>query len=210
LLNHTNKDNFIMSWHGMSGYSTDRNAWIGTGREKLDTLANKMLSINDIRADDWYNIEYNRPMQNSDCNHPAYQNCAFNVTNESFHYSLSAMDGVEFIYPGPYFTEKTWKPLLAGNGIICAGQWQSYISLQELGFRFDYGIDLSYDSIKEDLDRMCALIDVLSTVADLDAVQLEQMSKESGLHNQDHVLSGGLSNICQSKNTNYLEEFFNA
>jgi hypothetical protein len=208
LSSHANKDNFIMSWHVLPEHSTDTHAWNGTGRKKLDTLADKMLSMAEIRADDWYGLAHNRPMQNSDCKHPAYQDCAFNITNESFHYSFSLMDGVEFIYPGPYFTEKTWKPLLAGNGIICAGQWQSYISLEELGLHFDYGIDFLYDDIKEDLDRMCALLDVIDFVADIDVDQLEEMSKDSVLYNQDHILSGRLSEICQAKNKNYLEEFF--
>lgn len=206
LLNHVNKNNFLLSWHVVPGYSTDTHSWNGTGRKKLDILADNMLLVGDIRADEWYNIEHNHPMQNSNCDHPAYQDCAFNITNESFHYSFSMMDGIEFIYPGPYFTEKTWKPLLAGNGIICAGQWQSYVSLKELGFRFDYGIDLSYDNVKEDLDRMCALIDVIDSVAEIDSARLEEISNESGLHNQDHILSGSLYDLCQSKNINHIKE----
>jgi hypothetical protein len=207
LLQHANRDDFLLSWHLLPGYSNDMHAYQGTGRTRLDDLARKMESTHGIRVDDWFNKDFNQPMQNSNFDHPAYQDCAFNITNESWHYSFTCLDGQDFVFPGPYFTEKTWKPLLAGNGIICAGQWQSYKALQELGFKFDYGFDLGYDLIDRDLDRICVLLDVIDDVAQLTTEQLTDIAKQSGSHNQDHILSGALAQQCEYSNEQQLDSF---
>lgn len=204
LLNHQRRDDFLLSWHIVPGYSTDVHAWKGTGRDRLDQLANRMIDQPEIKIDDWYNLDYNFPMQNADWNQPAYRDCVFNITNESWHYSSTLIDDTPFIFPGPLFTEKTWKPLLVGNGILYAGQFESYISLKEVGFQFDYGIDLSYDSIEGDLDRVCLLLDAVEKLADMSIPELEECSRESSRHNQDHILSGDFSVTCDRLNTQFL------
>ena len=205
LIDHACRNNFVLSWHVVPGYSVDNHVWRGTSRPKLDALAEKMRDLQQINADTWYNLSYNHPMQNADWRHPAYENCAFNITNESWHYSLTEIDGCEFVYPGPYFTEKTWKPLLAGNGIVCAGQWHSYQALIDLGFRFDYGLDLSYDLIPGDLDRAIAMLDIIQHVASLDALELHEISHQSATHNQQHILSGDFASVCEHKNVTSLD-----
>lgn len=191
------RNHSMISWHDTRDYTVDHHVWTGTGRNTLDHLAQYMDNHAPVLVDDWFDQSYNYPMQNSDWNHPAYTNCAFNCTNESFHYSFSYQCGHEMIFPGPYLTEKTWKPLIAGTGVFVVGQYQTYRSLRDVGFEFTYPIDLGYDEIAGDLDRIEQCLKSLTQLISYSLDDLVSMAQNSVKHNQHHILSGALEVKCQ-------------
>lgn len=129
-----------------------------------------------------------------------YQQTGLHCTNESFHYSLMETPGRQFIYPGPFLTEKTFKCLLGATGFISVGQFETYRTLQSLGFEFDYGIDLSFDSDPGNLSRMEKIIKLLLDLKKFSAQELFDLTRTSSLYNQDHILSGRFAEQCEKVN----------
>jgi hypothetical protein len=196
----------MISWHDTRDYTVDHHVWTGTGRQRLDHLAQYMQNHEPVMVDDWYDLSYNYPMQNSDWNHPAYVRCAFNCTNESFHYSFTCRAGHEMIFPGPYLTEKTWKPLLAGTGLFVVGQYQTYRYLRDVGFEFTYPIDLGYDEVPGDLDRIEQCLGTLEKLLEFSEDDLVSMTRSSADHNREHILSGALSGQCEIINNRSMKK----
>jgi hypothetical protein len=55
---------------------------------------------------------------------------------------------------GLFITEKTFRPILVGHPFMILGQPNMLVKLREWGFRTDFdGLDLTYDSIKDDQER---------------------------------------------------------
>ncbi len=134
--------------------------------------------------------------------HPAYTQCAANINNESFAYSQQG----NCINPGPVLTEKTIKCVMGETAILNNGQFDVYDSLTELGFQFNYGIDLSYDREAKDYDRMLGFIQMLKHISELSAVQLFEQTRESCLHNKEHVMSGKFYKTAEAVNHRSLEQ----
>jgi len=59
-----------------------------------------------------------------------------------------------------------------------------------LGFYFDYEFDTSFDLIKDDGDRLNAIVKLIQTFEDIDADTLYQMTKESTLSNYNYAREG--------------------
>lgn len=195
------RDQVLMSWSGNAVGTADNHVYSGTGDFYLDFLARYMANFKEtIKIDDFDYTSAN-PISNSNWHIPAYEECVFNFTNESFHYSLSRKNNIEFKYPGPYFTEKTWKPLIAGCGIIAIGQQNTYRSLEQLGFKFDYNIDLSYDTIPGDIDRFITLLPAIENfLINTDVDELNSIVRPSAEHNQQHILNGRYALACNRLN----------
>lgn len=202
------RDQFIMSWANKIIPSTDTHVHAGTGNFYLDFLTRYIEEFNEVIELDDFNDTVTDPITNSNWHIPAYENCVFNLTNESFHYSLSNKNGCEFKYPGVYLTEKTWKPLIAGCGIIAVGQQHTYQALRQLGFRFEYGIDLSFDEVAGDIERIMKILTTLeSFVAETDIHTLNSMVLPSAAHNQEHILNGTCARACNNINNVNLSNF---
>jgi hypothetical protein len=146
----------------------------------------------------------------NDFHHPAYQCCAINVTNESF-YNSDGWDtnGRSFTYAGPFLTEKTLKCLLGETAFIANGQFQTYSTLRSLGFEFDYNLDLSYDNIKPDLDRLIAIFGLIQSLQSMDTMEIFENTRGSCLHNKEHVLSGKFYSISEKINQETVQYIYN-
>jgi hypothetical protein len=180
-----------------------------TGIKKLDDLADLFWSkyfgktyIIDKFDNKVDNVQKNTANPWSD----AYQECAFNFTNESFHYSYMIENGQAFIYPGPFLTEKTLKCLAGSTPFIAVGQFETYASLTKLGFEFDYGdLDLTWDQDSGNLSRLSSLVDTIVNFQHYSIDDLFAMSKYSTEHNFNHVWSNEFYNMCELLNQRTIE-----
>jgi len=165
------------------------NKYIQVYHEHLRNCSIEIADDIDLRLDS-YNFQ-----------HPAFTNAAMNINNESFHYSLQH----KRINPGPVLTEKTIKAIMGECAFLNNGQFDTYNSLTELGFRFDYGLDLGYDQISADYDRMLGMIQVIKQISSISAYQLWEQTRDSCLHNKDHVMSGAFYQQAEAVNHRSLE-----
>jgi len=212
MLSNISNDDMILSWHGYLGKSEDLHdhpvgfAWLDD--LDFDILAQK-YQINFL---DDYNNSKNSPIQNSDWNMPAYTNALVNLTNESFHYSNTLINGIPVCYPFPYITEKTYKPLLAGRPFVAIGQCNTLKKLRTLGFRTDFGWDDDYDLDCGDLTRIGKIFDTISSINSCTIDKLYDDSFPAVKHNIDHIISGNLTEVCQSLNNTQrqtIQDFVN-
>jgi hypothetical protein len=153
-----------------------------------------------------FNNSGNHQNFTSDPRHIAYQNTAINFTNENWHYSLTTKDSQKILLPGCHISEKTFKCLLSATAFVPVGQYDTYRSLSELGFKFDYGFDQSFDQIPGDIDRLCQIVKLIDELNTYSAQELHDMTAESSMHNQDHVISKRFYQKCEQVNHNSLEQ----
>ena len=139
----------------------------------------------------------------------AYIDALFNFTNESFHYSYHCNETCEFVYPGPFLTEKTLKCLAGGTPFVAVGQYDTYNPLSILGFDFDYGpLDLSWDNDPGNLSRMLSVIELIKQLSSYSINDLVDFTKSSAEHNYNHVIEKGFYNMCQLHNNKIIEQIF--
>lgn len=127
---------------------------------------------------------------------PVHQDSAVHLTNESFHYSYMG----DYTYPGPFITEKTLKCLAGATGFIAVGQYDTYNTLNKLGFEFDYGFDTSYDQDPGNLTRLEKTVNILVEMCKLDKYELFELTKNSSNHNQEHIYSDKFYTKCKGYN----------
>jgi hypothetical protein len=178
-----------------------------TGSHKLDDLANifwETLYGNKITFDDFDQTK-NQQRITSDPWSNIYQSSAINFTNESFHYSYMHTKHGKFCYPGPFLTEKTFKCLLGGTGFVPVGQYDTYRSLGNLGFQFEYGFPTEFDQVDKNITRLEKIIDLIHYFKGFTYEEIFEMTEQSSLHNQDHIFSGKLFEICQNHNDRQTE-----
>jgi hypothetical protein len=201
LLQHAKLDQCIISYHA---WHQHRYFFTPTGRPQLDSVLTYMENTQPRITVDDFDASKNYPMANCDWRVNAYTNAAINFTNEGFHYSYTIKDGCDFYWPGPYVTEKTWKPLLAGCAFVSVGQAQIYQYFSELGLQFDYGLDLSYDKETRDLDRLQMILSVIDNTLSMTVNELQTQTAASTKHNLDWIASGKFSAQCQNRNKQSL------
>ncbi len=120
----------------------------------------KLLPLHVDHVESANPIEYSKP---NDFN-PKIYSSLINLTSETFYYE-----------PGLFLSEKTWKPILAGQMFIIIGQKYTLKRLRDLGFEtFGHILDESYDNMDND-KRMYAAIDQLDIL--LKKYTLKQLNK---------------------------------
>lgn len=198
LLENFKHDDLMLTYHGWLGKEDDNHDH-PRGLSWLDALKefNSPVFVN---FNDNYSLDRNSPLENGDWQADCYQQALFNLTNESFHYTRTEIDGQPFLYPRPYITEKTWKPIVAGRPFISVGQAGVYHEFEKFGMRFDYGIDLSFDRDDGDLTRIKKIFDTLSQINVLSIDDLFQSTIDSVDHNLDIIKYGVFSDMCRSHN----------
>jgi hypothetical protein len=199
LLKNFPHEHMILSYHNHLGKIDDHHGYpphykmfdsIG-----LDQLKKTLINLPDEQ--DQINLT---PLQNAFWQVPAYQDSWINLTNESYHYSGSMRDGRHFQYPGPYLTEKTFKPLLAGRPFVPVGQAHTVKFLQNLGLSLDFGLNFDFDNTVGDLDRMLEIFEVIDYISTTDLQQLFDSSLAAVQHNLLYISSGELSAQCDKFN----------
>lgn len=183
--------------------------WQLSGRKELDQLTDKFvddyLDKKSLEVDD-FDFLNQTVDRNHDYNARPYRESIFNINNESWHYSLHQDESKDFIWPGPFLTEKTMKCLLSETALISNGQFDTYRTLEELGFIFDYGLDLSYDQLPGNLDRAQGLLDVVHKISSMSVSQCVDATNDSNLHNRRHIVSGDFYDICEKRNINVIND----
>lgn len=133
---------------------------------------------------------------------PAYTESLVNLINETKDNSWHQEFG---ILPGPYVTEKTWKPLLQGNALIFSGQHNIKRTLEQFNFKFDYPWIDNYSSTVGDLERLDNILLLIDQILGMSAKQIEDGIAESVLHNQNLILSGQLHKKIDQVNQQGLD-----
>ena len=198
-----------LHWHTYLNNSRTGHSNFDALLKEVDTYAGECQIIDDV-AKYLGNNDTLLQIKLNDFHHSAYQCCAINVTNESF-YNSDGWDtnGRSFTYPGPFLTEKTLKCLLGETAFIANGQFQTYSTLRSLGFEFDYSLDLSYDNIKPDLDRLIAIFGLIQSLQSMDTMEIFENTRTSCLHNKEHVLSGKFYSISEKINQETVQYIYN-
>jgi hypothetical protein len=185
--------------------------WQPTGNIKLDQLTQLFRDRyigQKIKIDDFDNATQNSQNITGDPWQPLYQDCAVHFTNESFHYSGMVEDGQEYIWPGPFLTEKTLKCLLGSTAFIPVGQFETYKTLKNLGFEFEYGFDTSWDLDSGNLSRAESIIDLIDRLNQFEVTELVAKTQNSSEYNQNYIVSGKLFDQCQQKNKESVAQIF--
>lgn len=120
----------------------------------------KLLPLHVDHVESTNPMDYSKP---NDFNLKIYS-ALINLTSETFYDE-----------PGLFLSEKTWKPILAGQMFIIIGQKYTLKRLRDLGFEtFGHILDESYDNMDND-KRMYAAIDQLDIL--LKKYTLKQLNK---------------------------------
>jgi hypothetical protein len=136
---------------------------------------------------------------------PSYQNCAIHFTNESFDIS-DIQDIALYSHPGPFITEKTLKCLLGKTAFIPTGQFDTYGALERLGFKFNYGLDLSFDNMRYDNDRLNSVVLLIKELVLMSKEEIYATTKESSDHNFEYIVSGDFYKFCEKINQHTVEQ----
>jgi hypothetical protein len=131
LLKNIELKKLILTWHGhvASNSHVHKHPSWATWLDNLEIPNNQPTFIN---WSDNFNFLNNSPLHNGNWRQKPYIDALVNLTNETFNYSQSIKDGQSYMYPGPYLSEKTYKPLLAGRPFVAIGQYQTLKTLTEL------------------------------------------------------------------------------
>ena len=159
----------LISWHKQDQANQIDRHWI-----LIESLKNHhdfadldWSVINNTILPDNFNRAKNTILANTlDIDNAGYANTLINFTNETDSYGYHN-DGInEYIRPGPYLTEKTFKSLISGTIMISVGQPFIYDFLRnDYNLPLNYAIDLSYDNLKGDFDRLFELRKLIETLA---------------------------------------------
>jgi hypothetical protein len=186
--------------------------WQATGNAKLDQLTqifrNQYVG-QEIKIDNFDSATQNKQKITGTPWQPLYQDCAIHFTNESFHYSGMIENDQEYIWPGPFLTEKTLKCLLGATAFIPVGQFQTYRTLETLGMQFNYGFDTTWDLNPGNLSRAASIIDLIDHLIQHSVEELVIKTQESNRYNQNHIVSGKFFEQCQQKNNESIAQIFN-
>jgi len=129
--------------------------------------------------------------------HPAYANSLVNSINETK--DISYVD--EFgICPGPYLTEKTWKPIYTGTALLFSSQMNTKKVLEDAGFNFDYGWNNSYSDLWQDSEKLEIILSTIDKVMGMSHKEIENSIKDSCEHNATYIRSKEFRNYIDSIN----------
>ena len=201
----------IISWHNLTNDSRHD--------ELIKSIKND-LSFNDL---DWELLNYKRTIDNYtldknyyelnifDFLNPQYQNCLINFSNETDNFGLYWINDIRYNRPGPFLTEKTWKPLIAGNVLISAGQPGTYDFLKnDYNIPINYSIDTSFDNILGDFDRIRQIKNLIESLSKIKLSDLLDQNIDNCELIQNTILAPGYSDqfelFNQSQDIKILEK----
>ena len=190
-------DDCVSALHHNLFRKKDIHDWAPTGNQTCDKFSK-------IFHDEWNEKRLELPEDDGvegSYNNTAYRQAALNFTQESYHYSFTMQDGRSFCQPGPFTTEKTWKPIVSGTAFIPVGQCYVYRWLKSLGLKFDYGpLDLSFDEDQGNLTRLEKIVKLIESLKQWSAGDLYEMTRASTEYNQEYVNSTEFWNLCEQSN----------
>jgi len=137
-------------------------------------------------------------------NYPTFTESCINLPLESQFNDVTLYQGQQVRIPGPMFTEKTWKPLLAGQSFLPVGQFHSCQSLQKYGINFDFGVDLEFDKAVNEFTRLEKLLSSLDQIKKMSLEELRHKSMINAKNNLQTIKSGTFFNLCEQHNQQIL------
>lgn len=206
LLQNFTHDNMMLTWHAKLRKLEDNHGH-PPGWPALDGLDFSVLDQAQFVNREWDGFHPGfEPIDNGNWNVPGINLCAVNCTNETWHYNRTIWNGRDFEFPGPYLTEKTLKPLIAGRAILAIGQRHSHAWLQHLGFDNNFGYDLTFDQDAGDLSRITEIFKVIDRINQASLDDLYERSRPACEYNLDWIKSGSLTNRCNILNQQTREK----
>ena len=199
LLEHCDPSQLILTYHKKLGKPEDLHGY-PRGIAWLDNLKFDLLEPTRINFQDNFDWSQNSPVANGEWRLLPYTNALVNFTNESFHYSSSELEGKSFVYPAPYLTEKTWKPLLAGRPFLAVGQYNTYKTLNQLGLKTNFGFPTEFDLDPGDLTRIRDIFRVVDIILATPLKELYEQSYDSAVHNVQMIKNGNFTRACYQVN----------
>jgi len=168
---------------------TFRDKWLGVKIDLADTSS--FVNIQRYTSDPWNSL---------------YQHCALHFTNESDHYSYTINHLGQYMRPGPFLTEKTFKCLLGGTGFIPVGKHNTYGFLRNMGFQFDYDFDISWDNDPKDLTRFESIVKLINVLNTMSTQEIFEATKQSSKYNQQYIASHDFYKFCEAQNQKVINE----
>lgn len=199
LLQHADPNELVLTYHNQLGKPEDLHGY-PSGCPWLDALDFLLLKPTWINFQDNFDWAKNTPVANGNWQSVPYRSALVNCTNESFHYSSSQYNGQSFIYPAPYLTEKTWKPLLASRPFLSVGQYNINKTLRELGLSTKFGFPEDFDSDSGDLTRIRSIFQTIDVILKTSTKDLYEQSYDAVTHNAQIIKNGEFASICSKKN----------
>jgi hypothetical protein len=193
----------ILTYHNFLGKTEDHHGH--PNLDYLNALDLDNLSQTFINFKDDFALEKNSPINNTNWNSPAYTDTVINLTNESFHYSDTIIDEKSFRNPGPYITEKTFKPLLAGRAFLVIGQADTYKYLNNLGFNTNFGFNITYDNDPGDLNRIKSIFKTIDKINSTSISELHIKSLEAVIKNFNYIKSRKLDDKVMQLNSSAID-----
>ena len=191
LLKHAVNDS-IVSWHNLTNDSC---------HDQLIKSLKSDVSFNDL---DWEALNYKYTIDNYtvdknyyesnilDFLNPQYQNCLINFSNETDSFGLYWVDDIRYNRPGPFLTEKTWKPLIAGNVLMSTGQPGTYDFLKnDYNIPINYSIDTSFDNVLGDFDRIKQIKNLIESLSKIKLSDLIDQNIDNCELIQNTILTPG-------------------
>jgi hypothetical protein len=201
----------MISWHGHTKHNVDTEQALQQRittdfdhdfhRGLIDKIRNNSMFYDldwtwldqTIKIDE-YNLNQNFVEHNAiDIDHAAYQNCWANFNNETNNFGYYDDGRVWYTRPGPYITEKTIKPLIAGCVLLNSGQPRMYEFLMR-----QYGIQClsyklpdehAYDFGVMDFDRFNSLMHLVKDLSTMSLTMLIDANIDVVANIQKDILS---------------------
>ena len=197
LLKHVPRDDMILTYHDkkLGPWPDD------IAIEDLDLN----LSAEFVNFNDNFNKLKNYPIANTRWAMPPFQDALVNLTNESIAASERILDSHLINLPGPYLTEKTFKPLLSARPFIAVGQFEILKELQQVGFDTNFGLPNDYDADSNNATRIKKIFNAIQYANSCKIQDLFDASYDAVVHNANHVISGSLHEQCNYLNKAHRE-----
>lgn len=204
LLNHKNKHKAQISYHAHIDKPSDVDH-LRVGDAVLDQLVDQYLEHPPVKIDHVDSAE-RRTGDVFNWNWQAFTDSVVCLTNEGNHYSYYTDGTFEFVRPGPFLTEKTFKPMLSGQALVPVGQAHTYKYLETLGFEFNYGFDRSFDDDVGDLSRIKKIFNTIDQILDMDLQDLWNSCKLSTEHNSQWLRNKNFLAQIDTNNAESLDK----
>ena len=206
------KDETLVSWHG---WQATEKVYYLEEYYNIDNEIKKYIfdpdfkNIKKLKVDNFSLLD-NQPDQNIKWKHEAYLNCAVNVTNESTFQSIGKLNTGKIVtIPGPYITEKTIKPLLAGTAFLSVGQPFLLEKFNEMGLCTDFGFSSDYDKEPYEDERILKIYNTLKEIHNTPTQEIYENSYAAINHNLKHIKSGRFLENCKKYNAKNINTIIN-
>jgi hypothetical protein len=133
----------------------------------------------------------------------AYKDSAINLTNETFAQGQRDNE----IIPGPYLSEKSWKPLLAGTALVPVGQPGVYEYIKNLGFDTNYPWPCEFDNVPGDIDRLVEMFKIIDWIFGDQYYDNYSNIMSVNKNNFDYIRSAEFIKLIIERNQQNLENF---